>query len=126
MSNELGIRIAGNSYCAGIGIGGIALYCGMDLRPTSGGARFPAPVAAKSSAMPAHQRLGTHDCYDLEDRWEPTIKLDEEQPIVAGKPNAPMDLAPQYDELLPQRSILGSKLTLRLESSGHKVQGRED
>jgi hypothetical protein len=39
----------------------------MDLRPTSRGAGFPAPVAAKSSAMPSHKGLWPDDHHDLED-----------------------------------------------------------
>src|SRR2546428_8052029 len=52
-----------------------------DLRSASGGAGFPAPVTAKSSAMPAHKGLWPDDYHGLEDRRAPTIKLNEEQAI---------------------------------------------
>ena len=56
----------------------------------------------------------------------PTIELDEEQAIASAKPDAPMHFAPQHDELLPQRSILGFKPALGLEERGHRVQGQEN
>src|SRR5262249_27575234 len=52
---------------------------GIDLWPTSKIARFPPPIAAKTGAMPAHEGLGPDDRDGLEDRREPTIKLNEEQ-----------------------------------------------
>ena len=39
---------------------------GIDLRPTSKRSRFPAPVAAKTGTMPAHDGLGPNDCHGLE------------------------------------------------------------
>ena len=54
------------------------------------------------------------------------VKLDEEQAIAAGKPDAPMHLALQHDELLPQRRILGFKPALGLQERGHQAQGQED
>src|SRR6266481_1377821 len=53
-----------------------------DLRPASQIPRFPAPVAAKTGTMPAHQGLWPNDLDGLEDRWKPTIQRDEEQAIV--------------------------------------------
>ena len=63
---------------------------------------------------------------DLEDRWEPTIELDEKQAIAAGRSDAPKHLAPQHDELPPQRSILGFQPALRLEERDHQAEGQED
>src|SRR5262249_31454136 len=40
---------------------------GIDPRAASRIARFPAPVAAKTAAMPAHQGLRPDGCHDLED-----------------------------------------------------------
>src|SRR5215471_12693849 len=51
---------------------------GIDLWPASKTARFPPPVATKTGAMPAHEGLGPDDRDGLEDRREPTIKLNEE------------------------------------------------
>ena len=51
---------------------------GTDLWPATKTARFPPPVATKTGAMPAHEGLGPDDRDGLEDRREPTIKLNEE------------------------------------------------
>src|SRR5262245_14970088 len=45
----------------------------MDLRPASRGVGFPAPVATKPSAMPAHKGLWPDDHHGHEDRGKPTI-----------------------------------------------------
>ena len=76
--------------------------------------------------MRAYQRLGTDDRHDLEDRWEPTIELDEEQAIAAAKLDAALQLTSQHDELLPQRRILGFKPALRREERDPKIQGQKD
>ena len=57
----------------------------VDLRPTSQGAGFPAPIPAKAGTMPAHEGLGPDDRDDLEERRKPTIQLDEEQAIAVRK-----------------------------------------
>src|SRR6266404_2675812 len=44
-----------------------------DLRPASQVPRFPAPIAPKTSTMPAHEGLGPDDHHGLEHRWKPTI-----------------------------------------------------
>jgi hypothetical protein len=93
-----------------------------DLRPTSRGGGFPAPVAAKSSAMPAHKGLWPNDHHGLEDRWAPTIKLNEEQAIAVCELDPTAHLALQYNQLLPQRGILCFKSTFRLEERGTQVQ----
>jgi hypothetical protein len=41
---------------------------GLDLRSSSQWARLPAPVAAKAGPMPTHERLGTDNREDLQDR----------------------------------------------------------
>src|SRR5215831_17770587 len=56
-----------------------------DLRPASHASGFPAPVTAKSSAMPAHDGLRPQDYHGLENRRAPTIKLDKEQAIAVGE-----------------------------------------
>ena len=43
---------------------------------------FPTPVAAKARPMPTHQRLGTDDREDLQNRWNQSIQLDQEPAIV--------------------------------------------
>jgi hypothetical protein len=69
----------------------------MDLRPTSRGAGFPAPVAAKPSAMPAHKGLWPNDHHGLEDRRTPTIQLDEQQAIAVREMDTTAYLALQHD-----------------------------
>jgi hypothetical protein len=43
------------------------------LRSPSQWARLPVPVAAKAGPMPTHERLGTDDREDLQDRRKPSI-----------------------------------------------------
>ena len=69
----------------------------MDLRPASRGAGFPAPVATKTRAMPAHKRLWPNDHHGLEDRRTPTIQLDEEQAIAVREMDTTAYLALQND-----------------------------
>ena len=64
-----------------------------DLRAASRGAGFPAPVAAKPCAMPAHKGLWPDDHHGLEDRWKPAIQLDEKQTIAVGELNPTAHLA---------------------------------
>jgi hypothetical protein len=56
--------------------------------------------------MPTHQRFGTDDRYDLEDRGEPTIELDEEETITAVKLDPALHLAREHDNLLPDKARL--------------------
>jgi hypothetical protein len=86
------------------------------------GAVRPAPVAAKSSAMPAHNGLWPNDHYGLEDRRTPTIKLYEEQAIAVRELDATAHLTLQHEELLPQRGILCFKSALGLEQRANQIQ----
>lgn len=76
--------------------------------------------------MPEHQGLGPDDCYRLEDRWIPTIELDEDQAIAVGQLYPPVHLAPQHAQLLPERDILGFKSALGLEECGEQAQGQQN
>ena len=87
----------------------------IDLRPTSKRSRFPAPIAAKTGTMPAHQSLWANDRDGLEDRRKPTIELDEEQAIAVREVDATAHLALQHDQLMSERGILCFKPALRLE-----------
>lgn len=55
-----------------------------------------------------------------------TTELNEEQAITAGKRDAPSQLAPQHDELLPKCRILGFKPALGLEDRDYQLQGQRD
>ena len=65
--------------------------------------------------MPGHQRLRSHDLKNLEDGWKPAIKLDGEQAIAIVRSSLAPAHTPQYDQLLPERRILGLKPRLRSE-----------
>jgi hypothetical protein len=54
--------------------------------------------------MPAQQRLRLDDRHCLQDRREPAIKLDEEQPIAVRELDATAHLALQNDQLLSDMS----------------------
>ena len=95
-----------------------------DLRPASKGAGFPTPVTAKAGPMPAHQGLRSDDRDGLEDRWKPSIQLDQEQAIAIREADATANPAPQHNQLMPQRRVLCFKSTLRLEWRGE--QGQEE
>ena len=81
--------------------------------PSSAIPGFPAPVATKAGPMPAQQRLRLDDRHCLQDRREPAIKLDEEQPIAVRELDATAHLALQNDQLLSERGILCFKPELR-------------
>jgi hypothetical protein len=72
--------------------------------------------------MPTHERLGTHDCENLKDRWEPAIEMDEEPPIAVRKLGHPLQLPSQDGQLMSERSILRLKPALRLERGGQYSQ----
>src|SRR5258706_2253445 len=76
---------------------------GIDPWPASRIARFPAPIAAKASTMPANKRLGPDDHHGLEDRWKPAIQLDQEQAIAVRELDATAHLAPQHDQAAAAR-----------------------
>jgi len=56
--------------------------------------------------MPTHERLGPDDREDLQDRWRPSIQLDEEPAIIVREPDATMQLTPQNNQLMSERRIL--------------------
>ena len=58
------------------------------------------PIVAEAGPMPTHQRLGTDDREDLQDRWKPAIHLDKEPAIVVREPGS---AAPQNDQLMSKR-----------------------
>ena len=97
-----------------------------DRRPASQRAGLPAPVAAKPGTVPPHQRLGPDNQHCLEDRREPTIELDEEQAVVVTESDATAQLAPQHNQLLPERGIFGFKSALRLDECRQQLEGQED
>jgi len=76
--------------------------------------------------MPTYERLWLDDCENLQDRWKPAIQLDKEPAVVVREPNATVHFAPQNDQLMSERRILGFKPTLRLEWQGQNVQDKTE
>ena len=72
--------------------------------------------------MPTHERLGTDDREDLQDRRKPSIQLDKEPAIVVREPDPALHLPPQNDQLMSERRILCFKPALRLEWRGQDGQ----
>src|SRR4030081_1572577 len=59
----------------------------VDPRSPSPWTRLPTPVAAKAGPMPTHERLGSDDREDLQDRRNPAVELDKEPAIIVRKPD---------------------------------------
>ena len=64
--------------------------------------------------MPTHERLGTDDREDLQDRRKPSIELDKEPAIAVRKSGAVAHLTPQNDQLMSECHVLCLKPALRL------------
>ena len=76
----------------------------------------------KTGSMPTNKCLGTDDRDQIQDRWKPSIELDEEQAIIVGEPDPPTDLTPQHSQLLSKRCILCLKVPIRLEWRGNMAR----
>jgi hypothetical protein len=59
--------------------------------------------------MPPHQRFRLDNRNDRQDRWKPSIHLDEEPAVVVGKLGSTPHLAPQNDQLMSEHRILRLK-----------------
>src|ERR1700736_6121186 len=88
--------------------------------------RFPTPIATKAGPMPPHQRLRLDNRYDLQDRWKPSIHLDEEPAVVVGRLSSTPHPAPQDDQLMSEHRILRFKPQLRLEWRGQDGQSETE
>jgi hypothetical protein len=62
--------------------------------------------------MPTYQGVGPDDCENLQDRREPTIKLNEEPAIVVRKLGLAPHLAAQDDQLMSKYRIPSFKPAL--------------
>src|SRR6202035_5214200 len=98
----------------------------LDSRAPSPRVRFPMPIATKAGPMPTHQCLRLDTRNDLQDRWKPSIYLDEEPAGIAGRLSSTPHPAPQDDQLMSEHRILRLKPTLRLERRGHHGQNKTD
>jgi hypothetical protein len=92
----------------------------VNLWPTSRGSGFPTPVPAEAGTMPAYEGFGPNDRNRLQDRWKPSIRLDEEPAIAICEFDATSYLPSQHSQLMPERSVLRLKSALRLERRGQQ------
>jgi hypothetical protein len=98
----------------------------VDLRSPSQWARLPTPVATKADPVPTHERLGPDDREDLQDRWKPSIHLDEEPSILVPQPDATVQPTPQDNQLMSKHRVLSLKPQLRLERRGQDGQSETE
>src|SRR5438132_1466535 len=95
-----------------------------DPRSASKRARFPTPVPAEAGPMPTHEGLRSDDRDGLEDRWKPSIQVDQEQAIPIREVDATARPTLQHDQLMSERRVLCLKSALRLDRRGQ--QGQEE
>src|SRR5262249_23819449 len=80
----------------------------LNLRPPSKRARLPTPVPTKGGPMPTHERLGTDDRDNLQDRGKPSIQLDKKPSAAVRNSDTPLHHYPaQHNHLVTERSIFG-------------------
>src|SRR5712664_970811 len=72
------------------------------------------------------QRLRLDNRYDLQDRWKPSIHLDQEPAVVDGRLRSTPHPALQDDQLMSEHRILRLKPDLRLERRGQHGQNDTD
>src|SRR6266481_10031913 len=87
-------------------------------------ARFPTPVPTEAGPMPTHEGLGPNDSDGLEDRWKPSIQLDQEQAIAVREVDTTTYFPLHHDQLVSERRVLCLKSALRPERQGE--QGQEE
>jgi hypothetical protein len=76
--------------------------------------------------MPTHQRFRLDNRNDRQDRWKPSIHLDEEPAVVVGRLGSTPHPAPQDDQLMSKHRVLSFKPQLRLERRGQHGQNKTD
>jgi len=95
-----------------------------DPRSASKRARFPTPVPAEAGSMPTNKGLRSDDRDGLQDRWKPSIQVDQEQAIPVREVDTTTRFPLQHDQLMSERRVLCLKSALRLEQRGE--QGQEE
>src|SRR5260221_11550110 len=78
----------------------------IDLWSASKGTGFPTPVPAKPGPMPTYEGLGPDDRDGPEDRWEPSIQLDQEQAIPIRELDATAHPPLQHNQLMSECRVL--------------------
>ena len=67
---------------------------------------------AKAGSMPSHECFGLDDRDGVKNRGKPSIQLHEEPAVTVRKLDTVAQLAPQHDQLLSERRMLGFKPVL--------------
>ena len=75
--------------------------------------------------MPTHQRLGTDDREDLQDRRKPSIQLDKEPAIVVREPDPAARLTPQNDQLTRSATFSASSRLFDLNGVAKTARTRQ-
>jgi hypothetical protein len=70
--------------------------------------------------MPPHERLRLDDREDLQNRWKPSIKLDQKPAVVVRQPYPALHLTPENVQLMSENRVLCLKSDLRLEWRGQE------
>src|SRR5206468_11227950 len=86
-----------------------------DPRSASKRARFPTPVPAEAGSMPTNKGLRSDDRDGLQDRWKPSIQVDQEHAIPVREVDTTTRFPLQHDQLMSERRVLCLKSALRLE-----------
>jgi hypothetical protein len=76
--------------------------------------------------MPPHERFGTNNRENVQDRRKPSIQLDEEPTVVVRQWGPALRLTPQYDQLMPENRIFCLKSGLRREWRGQSGQDKAE
>src|SRR6266576_2485205 len=77
-----------------------------DPRSASKRARFPTPVPAEAGSMPTDKGLRSDDRDGLQDRWKPSIQVDQEQAIPVREVDTTTRFPLQHDKLMSERRVL--------------------
>src|SRR5438093_11318610 len=91
-----------------------------DLRSASKRAGFPPPVPAEAGPMPTDKGLRSDDRDYIQDRWKPSIQLNQKQAIAIRELEAAAHLPLQHDQLMSGCRVLCLKSALRLERRGEQ------
>ena len=67
--------------------------------------------------MPTHEGFGPDDRDGLEDRWKPSIQLDQEQAISVRELDTTAHPPLQHNQLMTERRVLGLKSAPRLRQN---------
>src|SRR3981189_1999902 len=80
--------------------------------------------SSEAGPMPPNQRFRLDNRNDRQDRWKPSIHLDEEPAVVVGRLSSTPHPAPQDDQPMSEHRILRLKPAFRLEWRGQHRQNK--